>query len=105
MRKIYMIYALRLAMSRAGIEAFIILLSIGAMGSFVSFSNVLRNMPNPTQFKSFFNFSQSAFLETELIVQAALLTGVTVAGLLIRDIIKNFKEAAIAPELLKERAY
>lgn len=86
MRRVYVVFFLRKVVKpflvKMGSVAAIALVAT----AFVSVQNVLGNMPSPAQFVAFGKFILSAFLNTELAVQALSLALATLALFAVRDL-------------------
>lgn len=86
MRRVYVVFFLRKV-----VRPFLVKMgSVAALAlvatAFVSVQNVLGNMPSPAQFAAFGKFVLSAFLNTELTVQALSLVLAILAVFAIRDL-------------------
>lgn len=90
MRRVYTIYAIRALLSVTALKVYGLVAAVVGMGVFVSFSNVLANVPHITETKSFISFVESAFFETEFVVQVLVLLSIALLALVARDLAKHF---------------
>ncbi|MDP3661428.1 MAG: hypothetical protein Q8R17_01055 [bacterium] len=86
MRRVYVVFFLRKV-----VKPFLVKMgSVAALAlvatAFVSVQNVLGNMPSPAEFAAFGKFVLSAFLNTELTVQALSLALAVLAVFAVRDL-------------------
>lgn len=76
MRRVYGLYLLRVALSPQTVAILGLVVSLALVYLSVSIQNVLSNMPTPVAFTEFVSFWQSAIIETERMVQFALLCAI-----------------------------
>jgi len=90
MRRIYLTFFLRNVFNHLTVKLYMLTVFFGVSVSFVSFGSVFANMPRITDIGALYNFSASAFLNTEFVVQI-LFTGIVIAiFLLMKDIVKTY---------------
>ncbi len=87
MRRVWAVWALRKALPLAGLT---LLIATGSM--FISFSAVFSNAISSTRsVKSFVNYWQSAFVNTEVFVILGLIVFISGSYLFVRGIIRDLK--------------
>jgi len=90
MRRVYITFFLKKVFNPVAVKLYTLTVFLGVSVSFVSFGSVLANMPRVTDIVALYNFSTSAFFNTEFAVQF-LSTGALLAiFLLMKDIIKIY---------------
>jgi len=88
MRRVYTTFLIRKILSPLAVKMYVLAAFVGFSVQFVSVGNVVANMPRLTDLSALYNFSTSAFLNTEFAMQI-LSAGVLVAiFLLLKDIVK-----------------
>jgi hypothetical protein len=90
MRRVYFIFFLRKISSSFSLKFYTLASFITFLILNVSLKNILRNMPNITDITALFNFSISAFTETEVIVQFFSIGVIIITTLLLKDISKIY---------------
>ncbi|HEY4517396.1 MAG TPA: hypothetical protein VJI74_00715 [Candidatus Paceibacterota bacterium] len=88
MRRVYVIYFVRRALSRRALTVYAFIAASLATASVVSVSNVLANMP--ADFGGMSTFLISAFANTQFTVQALSLIAVATLIALLVDIVRSF---------------
>lgn len=86
MRRVYVVFFLRKVVKPFMVKMGSVAALVLAATAFVSVQNVLGNMPSPAEFAAFGKFMLSAFLNTQLIVQAITLALAVLAVFAIRDL-------------------
>ncbi|MEK7066026.1 MAG: hypothetical protein AAB965_00450 [Patescibacteria group bacterium] len=92
MRRVYTIWALRLATSPRVVKFLILVASVWQFKENVFVSKVFENMPSVLDAPATYNFFSSALMHTQLIVQTSVLAVAVFSLLLLRDFI-NRKQA------------
>lgn len=82
-------------------KIYTLLIALVGMSSFVSFTNVFRNMPSLFEVDRTYYFISSAITNTEASVQLILSVVLVVVILLIRDTVKNLNHT---PRVSTQRA-
>ena len=85
MRRVYTLYLMRKVFNPTAFRLYAFVISIIAIASFVSISNVLANIPTDS-LVSFYTFSMNAVLGTELVVQLLILAMLASLFWIARDI-------------------
>lgn len=67
------------------------------MSVFVSMPHVIANMPSFFDVEQFFRFVTAAFVNTKLVIQGALLAGIILFGVMLRDITRVFGAGTLRP--------
>jgi len=97
MARVRFIYGVK-NFSRVFVPKLALLASLVAVaGFFVSFPNVFHNMPSFFEMTKFANFTLSAFLHTQLFVQAVFVGTIILFGYIIRDIVQVFQFSILQP--------
>jgi len=95
MMRVRFVYGVR-ALPRVFMPKLAILASLVAVaGFFVSFPNVLHNMPSLFEIGDFSRFIVAAFLNTKLAIQVVSLGSFAVAIFIVRDITKVFRAGSL----------
>ncbi len=91
MARVRFIYSLRKVVSNLAPKFLALTFMISTVSVFVSIPNVIRNMPDFSQMAKFFEFTSSAFVNTNLLTQAICLGILAVLFYAIRDILRAFR--------------
>ena len=86
MRRIYFIFFARTVVKPLAVKGVFALAGAAAVAGLVSVRSVYWNSPSPAEFAAFGKFVLSAFLNTELAVQALALVLVALAAWSLRDL-------------------
>ena len=89
MRRVYMVTYLRRALSPFALKSYGAIFSIWAMSKFVWVARVIENAPSVSNPMGDFRFFTSAFVNTDLIVQALILTTVAFGLWLVKDLVSS----------------
>lgn len=88
MRRVYLRFFVRKVFAPTPVKLYIVASFVGFIVSRVSIGNVIENTPQVFNIGAFYNFSVSAFMNTEFVIQV-LSVGVIIATfLLVRDLTK-----------------
>jgi len=90
MKRVARTYYLKKVFNPLMFKVYALVVAFVGMSSFVSFTNVFRNMPPLLEVQGMYTFASSAIVNTEFSVQLVLGIVVIVGVLLIKDTIKNF---------------
>lgn len=90
MRRVITVYYLRKVLNRFVLKVGILVLGALSFGSLVHVAAVFNNMPHMTDLYSLSYFSYYAFMNTDIIVQAIIVTAGAVTLWLARDIFREF---------------
>jgi len=88
MRRVYVIYTLRQALSPLALKVYVLAVSFVGIASLVSVGNVFANMP--ADLLGMFTFVFYALTHTEFVVQLLIFGTLAVALWLVRDLAKGF---------------
>lgn len=91
MRRVYAVWLVKKVFSPVVVKAAILLAFIWQMTAYVSFGNVMANIPSLTAY----NFYWNAFANTETISQLLALGSMFLVAWLVRDIYKNIPTFSI----------
>ncbi len=88
MRRVYLVWFVRQIFNPVTVKAVVVLLLVRQIAIYVSVRDIIANW-HPTEwgFSGNYAFLQSAFIETDLMVQTFTLGIVIVSALLVRDVI------------------
>lgn len=93
MMRVRFIYGVK-SLSRVFVPKIALLATLVAVaGFFVSFPNVLRNMPNFLEVTKFTEFTITAFFHTKLVTQTVFIGVLVLLGYIVRDIIQVFQSS------------
>jgi len=95
MRRVSFIYWWRKHLSTWGVKVLVLALLVGVEFYLVSFGDVLTNMMSVEGPRAFYSFWSTAFLDTEVVTQGALLVSALMFGLLVRDLWRQSQEASL----------
>ncbi|MDP3726609.1 MAG: hypothetical protein Q8R36_05445 [bacterium] len=88
MRRVYLIWFVRQIFNPVTVKAVVVVLLVRQVAVYVSVRDIIANWhPAEWGFSGNYTFLQSAFTQTDLMVQILTLGIVTVAALLARDVI------------------
>jgi len=90
MRRVYIIYALRMAAHPIIVKVFLFTISLYAGAALISVGDVLLNMPSVSDLGAFWRFGLTAFTGAEMAVQLVTLAAVFLLVFTTRDIVRNF---------------
>lgn len=94
MRRVYVMFVLRKAISPYAVRTYAISISLAGVFSLVSIGNVIANMPALSDISGLTVFMLSALLHTETLVQFLIFGTITVGIWLARDILSGERIAA-----------
>lgn len=89
MRSIYIVYAIRKALSNAAFKIYAGIALLYGIKIFVHVEAVANNMPDFSNLSGLYNFMEYAVMNTEFAVQLIVLGTFAFAVWIIRDAIKN----------------
>lgn len=92
MRRVYAIYAFRMVVPKVAV----LTIALYALKHFVSFVDVLRNMPSMADISRSALFFWSAFTNTDMIVQASILATFIILVFMARDVSRSMKMLSFA---------
>lgn len=92
MRRVYIIYALKLLAHPIIVKSFLLTVFLYAGAALISVGDVLMNMQSISHIGAFWRFALTAFTGAEAAVQLVTLVSTFLLVFTIRDIVKNFSE-------------
>lgn len=91
MRKIYLIWMFRKIFNVTVAKVVAIFVLVWQLTAYVSFANVVRNLPSLSDFSASYSFFESAVVNTEITTQVLMVAILMLGFFLVRDV-------KIAPE-------
>lgn len=89
MWKIYVIWAFRQVFNLTSAKLAAVALLVWQLSTYVSFGQVIRNMPSLSDWNASYAFIESAFVNTEVTTQIIILGIIAVGALFALDIRRN----------------
>ena len=91
MRRVYAVFIMRQLTRPMAVKLYGVCIAAFTLSFFVSFQNVIANMPSFSDFNRLYTFNVSAVTHTELVVQFILIALLGILVALSRDIMQAFR--------------